>query len=394
MKAASYLAMKRGNAVKAHLILSFLALFAVSFSPQPGTEAAALQATGSQPVAATERNIALGLNHFDAHCAACHGRGGKADTARGKAVGAADLTSTGVQSKSDDELFQTISKGIPGTAMPAFHKSHSPTEIRQLILFLRKLPTLTAEERLKLEAAVPPEARHKHDSHQHDHTDKEHQHDKADAPGQKKTEPPTKDTSPDGHRHETERQPAERHDATAHSAAKGDKHARHEGGDTHGAHDMSAMMSTITGGPFRSMHAIGSGTSLLPASSPGYMWHWSKGGWMIMAHGDLKVGFNHQGGPRGVNKAESQNWLMLMAEGNAGGGRLMLRGMFSAEPWTAPRGGFPQLFQTGEAFEGRPIIDAQHPHDLFMELAAAYTVPLSERASIHLYGGPVAEPAL
>jgi len=159
-------------------------------------------------------------------------------------------------------------------------------------------------------------------------------------------------------------------------------------------HDMDASMVTITGGPFKSMSAIGSGTSLLPATSPGYMWHWMKGDWMIAAHGDLKIGFNHQGGPRGVNKAESQNWLMLMAERPAGGGRLMLRGMFSAEPWTAPRRGFPELFQTGETFDGMPIVDAQHPHDLFMELAAQYTLPLSENFSINLYGGPVGEPAL
>jgi hypothetical protein len=85
---------------------------------------------------------------------------------------------------------------------------------------------------------------------------------------------------------------------------------------------------------------------------------------------------------------------MLMAERNAGGGRLMLRGMVSAEPWTTPNGGFPELFQTGEAYKGRPIIDAQHAHDLFMELAAAYTLPVSEKISINLYGGPVGEPAL
>src|SRR5215813_5519776 len=68
--------------------------------------------------------------------------------------------------------------------------------------------------------------------------------------------------------------------------------------------------------------------------------------------------------------------------------------MFSAEPWTAPRRGFPQLFQTGETFEGRPIIDAQHPHDLFMELAAAYNIRLSEHVTLNFYGGPVGEPAL
>lgn len=171
-------------------------------------------------------------------------------------------------------------------------------------------------------------------------------------------------------------------------------HTGHDTGGMKGDHDMGKMMTTVTGGPFKSMQAIGSGTSLLPASAPGYMWHKMASDWMIMAHGDLKIGFNHQGGPRGVNKAESENWFMLMAERPVGRGQLMLRGMFSAEPWTAPRRGFPQLFQTGETFEGRPLIDAQHPHDLFMELAAQYTLPLSEHVSINLYGGPVGEPAL
>jgi hypothetical protein len=72
----------------------------------------------------------------------------------------------------------------------------------------------------------------------------------------------------------------------------------------------------------------------------------------------------------------------------------MLRGMVTAEPLTAPHGGFPLLFQTGETYRQRPIIDAQHPHDLVMELAASYTVPISERVSVQIYGGPVAEPAL
>src|SRR5215471_10641082 len=85
---------------------------------------------------------------------------------------------------------------------------------------------------------------------------------------------------------------------------------------------------------------------------------------------------------------------MLMAERDVGRGRLMLRGMVTAEPLTAPHGGFPELFQTGETYHKRPIIDAQHPHDLFMELAASYTIPLTEKVALNFYGGPVGEPAL
>src|SRR6266567_2968617 len=90
------------------------------------------------PLQPTEKNIALGLDHFDAHCASCHGSSGKADSEKGKTVHAADLTSEKIQSKSDSELFRIISRGVRGTAMPAFARSHSPTEIWQAVLFLRK----------------------------------------------------------------------------------------------------------------------------------------------------------------------------------------------------------------------------------------------------------------
>lgn len=160
-------------------------------------------------------------------------------------------------------------------------------------------------------------------------------------------------------------------------------------------HDHGAdMMSTITGGPYRSMRALGSGTSLQPATTPMWMWMWMPGDWMVMLHAEIRTGFNYQSGPRGVGKAESQNWMMAMAERKAGPGRLMLRGMFSAEPLTMPHGGSPQLFQSGETYRGRPIVDAQHPHDVFMELAASYTIPVSENVSVQIYGGPVGEPAL
>ena len=94
-----------------------------------------------------------------------------------------------------------------------------------------------------------------------------------------------------------------------------------------------------------------------------------------MLHYNAFVGVNAQGGPRGVTKFESANWLMPMAFRKLGRGTLQLRGMFSAEPFTFPPGGSPLLFQTGETYKGELIIDRQHPHDLFMELSATYTMP-------------------
>lgn len=142
------------------------------------------------------------------------------------------------------------------------------------------------------------------------------------------------------------------------------------------------------------MGQMGSGTSWQPTTTPMYMWTKITDKWLVFIHGDAKLGVNAQGGLRGVTKLESQNWIMPMAFRKVGGGTLQLRGMFSLEPLTFSPGGSPQLFQTGETYKGEPLIDKQHPHDLFMELSATYTVPLGERATWFVYGGFPGEPAL
>jgi len=142
-----------------------------------------------------------------------------------------------------------------------------------------------------------------------------------------------------------------------------------------------------------SPHA-GSGTAWQPASVPSYEWMWMRGGWELMAHGAVFMDYNQQGGPRGAGKAESVNWGMLMEQRKLGAGTILFRQMFSAESLTSPHPGFPELFQTGETYHGEPLVDHQHPHNVFAELAAYYTLPLTKRVSWELYGGPSAEPAL
>jgi len=138
----------------------------------------------------------------------------------------------------------------------------------------------------------------------------------------------------------------------------------------------------------------GSGTSWQPETSPMYMYHKMVNDWLVMFHFNLTAGVNSQGGPRGVAKAASSNWIMPMAYHKLGPGTLQLRGMFSLEPFTFAPGGTPLLFQTGETFRGQPLIDRQHPHDLFMELSATYTMPIGEHASWFGYIGYPGEPAL
>jgi len=68
--------------------------------------------------------------------------------------------------------------------------------------------------------------------------------------------------------------------------------------------------------------------------------------------------------------------------------------MLSAESLTAPHPGFPELFQTGETYHGQPLVDHQHPHNVFSELALYYTHPIAEGISWLFYGAAAGEPAL
>ena len=158
--------------------------------------------------------------------------------------------------------------------------------------------------------------------------------------------------------------------------------------------EMSGMqMEEHAASQLPSPHA-GSGTAWEPASVPEHDWMLMRGRWELMAHDVIFADYNQQGGPRGEGKAESVNWGMLMEQHRLGKGTLLLRQMFSAESLTSPHPGFPELFQTGETYHGEPLVDHQHPHNVFAELSALYTLPLSEKISWELYGGPSAEPAL
>jgi hypothetical protein len=96
---------------------------------------------------------------------------------------------------------------------------------------------------------------------------------------------------------------------------------------------------------------------------------------------------------RDFHQVESQNWFMGMGVRKAGVGTLGLHGMFSLEPFTMRDLGSSQVFQTGETFGRAPLIDYQHPHDLFMGLSASYERPAG-RAVLLLRGGLVDAPAL
>lgn len=116
--------------------------------------------------------------------------------------------------------------------------------------------------------------------------------------------------------------------------------------------------------------------------------------WMTMIHAFAFLTYDRQGDPSGAQSFESQNHFMLAAIRRWGGGKLSLLGTLSLEPATIPASGSPELFQRGETYKGVLLIDRQHPHDFFTQLAAAWEHSVGSRAALRLEIAPVGEPAL
>jgi hypothetical protein len=153
----------------------------------------------------------------------------------------------------------------------------------------------------------------------------------------------------------------------------------------------AAMLGAF--GPYPSTREA-SGTSWQPDSSEHTGWMLSSGDWMFMLHGNLDLIADTQSGRRGDDKLFAAGMLMGMATRTfANGNTLQFRGMVSPDPLMGKKG-YPLLLASGETANGTDrLIDRQHPHDLFMELSASYSVKLAEKASAFLYAGLPGEPA-
>ncbi|MET0273026.1 MAG: hypothetical protein ABW360_08555 [Phenylobacterium sp.] len=152
-----------------------------------------------------------------------------------------------------------------------------------------------------------------------------------------------------------------------------------------------AMTGALGGYP---MAREASGTAWQPDASVHGGIHSMAGDWMIMSHAVLNVVYDSQGGPRGDDKAFVAGMVMSTARRDVGeAGTLQLRAMLSPDPLMGGRG-YPLLLASGETADGAtPLVDRQHPHDLFMELSASYSHRLSETDSVFLYAGLPGEPA-
>ncbi len=96
----------------------------------------------ANPIVPDAKSIAAGEALYVSHCFTCHGVGGKGDGPLGLTLipRPADLTIHAVPGvHTDAQLFEWITDGFPGSAMPAWKSSLSDTDRWNLVNFIRTL---------------------------------------------------------------------------------------------------------------------------------------------------------------------------------------------------------------------------------------------------------------
>ena len=158
--------------------------------------------------------------------------------------------------------------------------------------------------------------------------------------------------------------------------------------------DMPGMAETGTLGNYP-MSRDASGTSWQPDAASHRGIHLMAGDWAVMLHARLVGVYDTQSGPRGDDQAFFAGMAMAAARRDfENGDTLNLRAMLSPDPFMG-RSGYPLLLASGETANGTtPLVDRQHPHDLFMELSASYSHRLTDADSLFVYAGYPGEPAL
>jgi hypothetical protein len=173
-----------------------------------------------------------------------------------------------------------------------------------------------------------------------------------------------------------------------------------QGGDMSGMDmskdKMTGMAMPMTGSyGFYPMTREASGTSWQPEAAPHDGIMFMPDDWMVMLHGRALGIADSQSGPRGSSDTFAAGMVMAMAtRALTGDDTLGLHAMMSIDPFMGRRG-YPLLLATGETADGvNPLVDRQHPHDLFMELSASLAHRLDDQNSLFVYFGYPGEPAL
>jgi hypothetical protein len=171
------------------------------------------------------------------------------------------------------------------------------------------------------------------------------------------------------------------------------------GMDTMMKHDMNMDNMSHAFSLNLPMSRNGSGSGWMPDASPVYANMYHSKNWMYMLHYNLFIRYTNQDfsnkGSRGDDAFDAPNWVMFMGQRKVGANGLFhFNTMFSLDPVTEGGDGYPLLFQSGEAYNGKPLVDRQHPHDLFSELSVSYAHAFSKNTDVFVYVAYPGEPAL
>jgi len=106
--------------------------------------------------------VLIGVEHYAAHCAVCHGAPGvpKGDIGRGLYPPPPNLAKTAAL-YSPAELFWTLKHGIKMTGMPAW-SDHSDEELWATVAFVEKMPGMSEQEYAGLVMAGMAHGGHHH----------------------------------------------------------------------------------------------------------------------------------------------------------------------------------------------------------------------------------------
>jgi len=122
------------------------------------------QAAGVQipPGLSDPAAVLIGVGHYAAHCAVCHGAPGvpKGEIAKGLYPPPPDLARA-APLYSPSELFWIVKHGIKMTGMPAW-SDHSDDELWATVAFVEKLPGISEEEYGRLLMASMAQGGHHH----------------------------------------------------------------------------------------------------------------------------------------------------------------------------------------------------------------------------------------
>lgn len=117
-------------AIKLSLVFAFAFVSILSLNllgaPKPSS---------AEPAAQTTDQPKSGATIYSQNCARCHGVDGRAQTAKGKAVGAADLTSDDWQPDTARDI-RLVTRGKED--MPSFKAKLKPAEIEAVVNYIRR----------------------------------------------------------------------------------------------------------------------------------------------------------------------------------------------------------------------------------------------------------------